>query len=75
MNAKDNHALWRGNWVEDDGYTMLAYTREASNGKTQTIIQSPNKSGWRLVVMGNEVFSHKSLYQVLRRANEEGVMA
>jgi hypothetical protein len=73
MNAKQNYALLRGNWVEDDGYTMVAYTREASNRKTQTIIKLPNKSGWRLVIMGNEVFSHKSLYQVLRWANKEGV--
>ncbi len=74
MNAKEKHALWRGNWVESDGYTLPAYIREVSNGKIQTIIQVPNKSGWRLFVMGNEVLSHKSLFQVLRRANEEGGM-
>lgn len=75
MNAKENHALWRGNWVESKGFTMPAYVREATNGKDQTIVQLPNKSGWRLFVMGNDVFSHKSLFQVLRRANEEGVTA
>lgn len=77
MNAKweENHALLRGNWVKSDGYTMPAYGREATNGKAQTIIQLPNKLGWRLFVMGNEVFLHKSLFQVLRRANEEGVTA
>ena len=73
MNAGQKHALWRGNWQRDNAWTMPAYSRDASNGEAQVVLQTPNKAEWRLLAWGNEVFRHKSLFQVLQEANSRGL--
>jgi hypothetical protein len=68
MNKKQKEALDRGNWEVDNGFTMPAYRRKPS-GESQLIVLSPDKSMWRLLGVGTEVFSHKSLFIVLIEAN------
>ena len=67
----DKKWIFNAGWITDDRWTMPAYIRKVVNEKDQIIIQLSNKSGWRLVINGQEEFRDKNLRKVLKMADEK----